>query len=60
MLTDELTHCFTQQLINPSYAYSYMLIPCLPIDDKPPIVLLQIPYKAPLFFTNTAYSPLCI
>ena len=43
MLTDELTHCFTQQLINPSYAYSYMLIPCLPIDYKAPIVLLQIP-----------------
>ena len=44
-LTDELTHCFTQQLINPSYAYSYMLIPCLPTNYKAPIVLLPIPYK---------------
>ena len=43
MLTDELTDGFTQQLINPSHAYTYMLIRCLPIDYKAPIVLLQIP-----------------
>ena len=49
MLTDELTHCFTQQLINPSYAYSYMLIPCLPID-----------YKAPSFWLISAYYSLLI
>ena len=30
------------------YAYSYVLIPCLLFDYKAPIVLLQIPYKAPL------------
>ena len=45
MLTDVLTYCFTHQLINPSYAYSYVLIPCLLIDYKAPIVLLPIPYK---------------
>ena len=58
MLTDELTHCFTPQLINPSYAYSFMLIPCLPIDYKAPIVLLQIPYKA-CFFPTFLFEILC-
>ena len=42
------------------YAYSYVLIPCLPIDYKAPIVLLQIPYKAcffPPFLFEILYFP---
>ena len=46
MLTDVLTHSFTQHMTHPPYAYSYMLIPCLLIDYKAPIVLLPIPYKS--------------
>ena len=41
MLTDVLTQSFTQHMTHPPYAYSYMLIPCLLIDYKAPIVLLQ-------------------
>ena len=49
MLTDMLTHSFTQHMTHPPYAYSYVLIPCLLIDYKAPIVLLPIPYKACFF-----------
>ena len=41
LFTPQLTHSLTKHA--DWYAYSYMLIPCLPIDYKAPIVLLQIP-----------------
>ena len=40
------------------YAYSYVLIPCLLINYKAPIVLLQIPYKAS-FFPPFLFEILC-
>ena len=49
MLTDVLTYSFTQHMTHPPYAYSYVLIPCLLIDYKAPIVFLPIPYKACFF-----------
>ena len=60
MLIDQLTHSLTHQLINPSIVYSYMLIPCLLIDYKAPIVLLQILSSfdqlcLPLFFLYLKY-----
>ena len=39
------------------YAYPYVLIPCLLIDYKAPIVLLPIPYKAPLLLQMLLTSP---
>ena len=45
MLTDVFTHSFTQYMTHPSYAYSFLLIPCLLIIYKAPIV------KTSLFFS---------
>ena len=61
MLTDVLTHSFTQHMTHPPYAYSYVLIPCLLINYKAPIVLLPIPYKAcflPFFLYLKYYASL--
>ena len=55
LLTPQLTHSLTKHadwcaysflysaMSHSPYAYSYMLIPCLPIDYKALIVLLQLP-----------------
>ena len=51
MLTDVLTHSFTQHMTYSSYAYSYVLIPFLVIDYKASIVLLLIP---PSFYKYSA------
>ena len=45
-------------LISLLIPYSYMLIPCLLIDYKAPIVLLQIPYKSS-FFPSFLFEILC-
>ena len=59
MLTDVLTYTFAQHMTHPPNAYSFMLIPCLVITYKAPIILLPIPYQSPLLFTNTILPP-CI
>ena len=56
LLTPQLTHSLTKHA--DWCAYSYVLIPCLLIDYKAPIVLLQIPYKA-CFFPPFLFEILC-
>ena len=72
LLTPPLTHSLTKHadwcaysflysaMTHSPYAYSYMLIPCLLINYKAPIVLLPIPYQFPLLIWNTMLPPIYI
>ena len=55
LLTPQLTHSLTKHA--DWCAYSFLLIPCLVINYKAPIVLLPIPYQSPLLLPILLTSP---